>query len=115
MTTPASAPLSARRIAAVDRNQRAGDEARVVTGEKGDNRRDLRYLANATDRVLVADRNTGKNTYKAVQRSAGAVTIGPVLQGLNKPVNDLSHGCTVTVIVNAVSITAVQAQSGDAP
>ena len=56
------------------------------------------------------DLNTGNNTYKAVQRSAGAVAIGPVLQGLNKPVNDLSRGCTVTDIVNTVAITAVQAQ-----
>jgi phosphate acetyltransferase len=56
------------------------------------------------------DLNTGNNTYKAVQRSAGAVAIGPVLQGLNKPVNDLSRGCTVTDIVNTVAITAIQAQ-----
>ncbi len=56
------------------------------------------------------DLNTGNNTYKAVQRSAGAVAIGPVLQGLNKPVNDLSRGCTVADIVNTVAITAIQAQ-----
>lgn len=56
------------------------------------------------------DLNTGNNTYKAVQRSAGAVAIGPILQGLNKPVNDLSRGCTVTDIVNTVAITAIQAQ-----
>ena len=54
------------------------------------------------------DLNTGNNTYKAVQRSANAVAIGPVLQGLKKPVNDLSRGCTVTDIVNTVAITAVQ-------
>ena len=60
------------------------------------------------------DLNTGNNTYKAVQRSAGAVVIGPVLQGLNKPVNDLSRGCTVTDIVNTVAITAIQAQVDDA-
>ena len=60
--------------------------------------------------LIFPDLNTGNNTYKAVQRSAGAVAIGPVLQGLNKPVNDLSRGCTVTDIVNTVAITAIQAQ-----
>ena len=57
------------------------------------------------------DLNTGNNTYKAVQRSAGAVAVGPVLQGLRYPVNDLSRGCTVPDIVNTVAITAIQAQS----
>ena len=56
------------------------------------------------------DLNTGNNTYKAVQRSAGAVAVGPVLQGLNQPVNDLSRGATVRDIVNTVAITAIQAQ-----
>ena len=60
------------------------------------------------------DLNTGNNTYKAVQRSAGAVAIGPVLQGLRKPVNDLSRGATVQDIVNTVAITAIQAQQIDA-
>jgi phosphate acetyltransferase len=55
--------------------------------------------------------NTGNNLYKAVQRSAKAVAIGPVLQGLKKPVNDLSRGCTVTDIVNTVAITAIQAKA----
>ena len=59
---------------------------------------------------IFPDLNTGNNTYKAVQRSSGAVAIGPVLQGLNKPVNDLSRGCLVADIVNTVAITAVQAQ-----
>jgi phosphate acetyltransferase len=59
---------------------------------------------------IFPDLNTGNNTYKAVQRSANAVAVGPVLQGLNKPVNDLSRGCTVTDIVNTVAITAIQAQ-----
>ncbi|GAA4417554.1 phosphate acetyltransferase [Georgenia halophila] len=58
------------------------------------------------------DLNTGNNTYKAVQRTAGAVAVGPVLQGLNKPVNDLSRGALVQDIVNTVAITAVQAQQG---
>ncbi|MBO1031845.1 phosphate acetyltransferase [Tessaracoccus sp. SD287] len=56
------------------------------------------------------DLNTGNNTYKAVQRTSGAVAIGPVLQGLNRPVNDLSRGALVDDIVNTVAITAIQAQ-----
>jgi phosphate acetyltransferase len=59
--------------------------------------------------LIFPDLNTGNNTYKAVQRSAGAVAIGPVLQGLNKPVNDLSRGALVADIVNTVAITAIQA------
>ncbi len=61
---------------------------------------------------IFPDLNTGNNTYKAVQRSSGAVAIGPVLQGLKKPVNDLSRGCLVPDIVNTVAITAIQAQQG---
>jgi phosphate acetyltransferase len=61
---------------------------------------------------IFPDLNTGNNTYKAVQRTAGAVAIGPILQGLNKPVNDLSRGCKVADIVNTVAITAIQAQAG---
>lgn len=56
------------------------------------------------------DLNTGNNTYKAVQRSAGAVAIGPVLQGLAKPINDLSRGALVRDIVNTIAITAIQAE-----
>ena len=59
---------------------------------------------------IFPDLNTGNNTYKAVQRSAGAIAVGPVSQGLNKPVNDLSRGCTVKDIVNTVLITAIQAK-----
>jgi phosphate acetyltransferase len=59
---------------------------------------------------IFPDLNTGNNTYRAVQRSAGAVAVGPVLQGLRKPVNDLSRGATVRDIVNTVAITAIQAQ-----
>ncbi len=61
---------------------------------------------------IFPDLNTGNNTYKAVQRSANALAIGPVLQGLKKPVNDLSRGCLVADIVNTVAITAIQAQGG---
>ena len=60
---------------------------------------------------IFPDLNTGNNLYKAVQRSAHAVAIGPILQGLKKPVNDLSRGCTVADIVNTVAITAIQAQA----
>lgn len=59
--------------------------------------------------LIFPDLQTGNNTYKAVQRSAGALAIGPVLQGLNKPVNDLSRGALVSDIVNTVAITAIQA------
>ncbi|WP_063727959.1 phosphate acetyltransferase [Streptomyces sp. RTd22] len=65
--------------------------------------------------LIFPDLNTGNNTYKAVQRSAGAVAVGPVLQGLRKPVNDLSRGALVQDIVNTVSITAIQAQSQTPP
>lgn len=71
---------------------------------------DLAIVSRAT--VLVfPDLNTGNNTYKAVQRETGAIAIGPILQGLNKPVNDLNRGCTVDDIVNTVVVTAIQAQS----
>ncbi len=60
--------------------------------------------------LIFPDLNTGNNTYKAVQRETGAIAIGPVLQGLNKPVNDLSRGCTVEDVINTVTITAIQAQ-----
>ena len=66
---------------------------------------------------IFPDLNTGNNTYKAVQRSSGAVAIGPVIQGLKKPVNDLSRGCLIADIVNTIAITAIQAgyheNSGD--
>lgn len=60
--------------------------------------------------LIFPDLNTGNNTYKAVQRETGAIAIGPMLQGLNKPVNDLSRGCTVDDIFNTVIITSIQAQ-----
>lgn len=60
--------------------------------------------------LIFPDLNTGNNTYKAVQRETGALAIGPMLQGLNKPINDLSRGCTVDDIFNTVVITAIQCQ-----
>lgn len=64
--------------------------------------------------LIFPDLNTGNNTYKAVQRETGALAVGPMLQGLNKPVNDLSRGCTVEDIYNTVIITAIQSQDGTA-
>lgn len=60
--------------------------------------------------LIFPDLNTGNNTYKAVQRETGAMAIGPIVQGLNKPVNDLSRGCAVEDIINTVAITAIQTQ-----
>ena len=68
-------------------------------------------VAGQANVFIFPDLNTGNNTYKAVQRTAGVIAIGPVMQGLNKPVNDLSRGCTVPDIVNTVAITAIQAQT----
>jgi len=68
-------------------------------------------VAGKANVFIFPDLNTGNNTYKAVQRSAGAVAIGPVLQGLRKPINDLSRGALVQDIVNTVAITAIQAAS----
>jgi len=62
---------------------------------------------------IFPDLNTGNNTYKAVQRSSNAVAMGPILQGLKKPVNDLSRGCLIVDIVNTVAITVIQAQEND--
>lgn len=67
-------------------------------------------VAGQANVLIFPDLNTGNNTYKAVQRSARAVAIGPILQGLRKPINDLSRGCTIKDIVNTVTITAIQAQ-----
>lgn len=67
-------------------------------------------VAGQANVLIFPDLNTGNNTYKAVQRETGALAIGPMLQGLNKPVNDLSRGCTVADIFNTVVITAIQAQ-----
>ncbi|MBL0709039.1 MAG: phosphate acetyltransferase [Sulfurimonas sp.] len=67
-------------------------------------------VAGKANVLIFPDLNTGNNTYKAVERSSDAVAIGPILQGLNKPINDLSRGCSVEDIVNTVAITAIQAQ-----
>lgn len=68
-------------------------------------------VAGQANVLIFPDLNTGNNTYKAVQRETGAIAIGPVLQGLNKPVNDLSRGCTIDDIINTVVITAIQSQA----
>ena len=83
----------------------AVDAATAKTKMPGD------LVAGRASVFIVPDINTGNNLYKAVQRSAHAVAIGPVLQGLRKPVNDLSRGCSVPDIVNTVAITAIQAQA----
>jgi phosphate acetyltransferase len=67
-------------------------------------------LAGQATVFIFPDLNTGNNTYKAVQKATKAIAIGPILQGLNKPVNDLSRGCTVGDIINTVVITAIQSQ-----
>jgi phosphate acetyltransferase len=67
-------------------------------------------IAGEANVFIFPDLNTGNNTYKAVQRSSNAIAIGPILQGLNKPINDLSRGCSVADIVNTIAITAIQAQ-----
>lgn len=67
-------------------------------------------IAGHANVLIFPDLNTGNNTYKAVQRESGALAIGPVLLGLNKPVNDLSRGCTAQDIINTILVTAIQAQ-----
>jgi len=70
-------------------------------------------VAGQSSVLIFPDLNTGNNTYKAVQRETGALAIGPMLQGLNKPVNDLSRGCTVDDVYNTILLTAIQAQEND--
>ena len=67
-------------------------------------------VAGQANVFIFPDLNTGNNTYKAVQRETKALAIGPIIQGLNKPVNDLSRGCTINDIFNTVIVTAIQAQ-----
>jgi phosphate acetyltransferase len=68
-------------------------------------------VAGQANVFIFPDLNTGNNTYKAVQRETKALAIGPIIQGLNKPVNDLSRGCTIDDIFNTVIVTAIQAQN----
>jgi phosphate acetyltransferase len=82
----------------------------AVDMEIGQSKMPNSEVAGQASVLIFPDLNTGNNTYKAVQRETGAVAIGPMLQGLNKPVNDLSRGCTVDDIFNTVIITAIQAQ-----
>ena len=84
-------------------------DAAVDAGVARTKRPDSSVAGRATV-FIFPDLNTGNNTYKAVQRSTKAIAIGPVLQGLKKPINDLSRGCTVPDIVNTAAITAIQAQ-----
>ncbi|HIK45596.1 MAG TPA: phosphate acetyltransferase [Leptolyngbyaceae cyanobacterium M65_K2018_010] len=82
----------------------------AVDAEVGSQKMRGSAVAGQATVLIFPDLNTGNNTYKAVQRETGAIAIGPVLQGLKKPVNDLSRGCTVEDIINTVAITAIQAQ-----
>lgn len=82
----------------------------AVDQKVGKNKLPDSEVAGQASVLIFPDLNTGNNTYKAVQRETGAIAIGPMLQGLNKPVNDLSRGCTVDDIFNTVIITAIQAQ-----
>ncbi|HSN47389.1 MAG TPA: phosphate acetyltransferase [Flavobacterium sp.] len=82
----------------------------AVDPEVGQSKMPNSEVAGYASVLIFPDLNTGNNTYKAVQRETGALAIGPMLQGLNKPVNDLSRGCTVDDIINTVVITAIQAQ-----
>jgi len=61
--------------------------------------------------LIFPDLNTGNTTYKAVQRSANVLSVGPMLQGLRKPVNDLSRGALVDDIVFTIALTAIQAEA----
>ena len=82
----------------------------AVDPEVGNQKLPNSQVAGKASVLIFPDLNTGNNTYKAVQRETGALAIGPMLQGLNKPINDLSRGCTVDDIFNTVIITAIQCQ-----
>ena len=71
-------------------------------------------VAGEANVFIFPDLNTGNTTYKAVQRNAGVISVGPMLQGLNKPVNDLSRGCLVDDIVYTIALTAIQAINDNA-
>jgi phosphate acetyltransferase len=85
----------------------------AVDPEVGKKKMPNSEVAGQASVLIFPDLNTGNNTYKAVQRETGAIAIGPMLQGLNKPVNDLSRGCTVIDVFNTVVITAIQAQESN--
>ena len=70
-------------------------------------------VAGQANVFIFPDLNTGNTTYKAVQRSANVVSVGPMLQGLNKPVNDLSRGALVDDIIYTIALTAIQAHSDE--
>jgi len=90
--------------------QSARKQERAIGAAVGRQKMPGSAVAGRATVFIFPDLNTGNNTYKAVQRAANAVAMGPVLQGLNKPVNDLSRGCTVKDIVDTVALTAIQAQ-----
>lgn len=81
----------------------------AVVESVGQSKRPGSNVAGRANVFIFPDLNTGNTTYKAVQRSAGVVSIGPMLQGLAKPVNDLSRGALVEDIVYTISLTAIQA------
>jgi phosphate acetyltransferase len=70
---------------------------------------DTHGVAGQANVLIFPDLNTGNNTYKAVQQSTEALAIGPIMQGLNGAVNDLSRGCTVADIVDTICVTSLQA------
>ena len=85
------------------------DAAAIVS--VGETKRPGSAVAGRANVFIFPDLNTGNTTYKAVQRSAQVVSVGPMLQGLAKPVNDLSRGALVDDIVYTVALTAIQSRA----